>query len=183
MGASTRWNVVPTLTLPGGQVAGQSQALIRYLGKMVKVDGASLTPEKPEDALVVDEVLSFVGEDMWRALLTVVGEIDAEARAEALLKPEGKVTLMLEELEKNILGSSSVLPEQLSTADVYIFCAFGWWASGFMTKLVTTEALLGGRPKLSAIVDRVGQLPQVRAYYSAEAKKKLPLAHVYQQFS
>ena len=35
--SSKRWGVLPTLTLPDGTVAGQSRALLRYLGKVVKV--------------------------------------------------------------------------------------------------------------------------------------------------
>lgn len=181
----TRWNVIPTLKLPSGQVAGQSQGLLRYLGRTIKVDGKPLTPENPEESLIVDEVLSFVGEDIWRNLLAVVGQKDAEAQATALLAPkDGKVKLQLDELEKQIAGPNSVLASgQLTTADVYIFAAFGWWASGFMSKATNTDSLLSGRPKLQAIIDRVGQLPQVRAYYSTEAKKKAPLSHVYPQFA
>merc|ERR1712107_710348 len=128
-------------------------------------------------------MVCFVGEDIWRNLLTVVGEKDADERAQKLMEKGGKVNLQLDELEKNIMGSSSVLASQLTTADVYIFAAFGWFASGFMTKLVNTESLLGGRPKLQAIVDRVGALPAVKKYYSSEAKKKQPMAQVYGQFA
>jgi hypothetical protein len=52
-----------------------------------------------------------------------------------------------------------------------------------MTKHVNPESLLGGRPKLQAIVDRVGALPQVKAYYSTEAKKKQPMSQVYPMFA
>eukprot|EP00747_Dinoflagellata_sp_TGD_P168084 gnl/TRDRNA2_/TRDRNA2_193701_c0_seq1.p1 gnl/TRDRNA2_/TRDRNA2_193701_c0~~gnl/TRDRNA2_/TRDRNA2_193701_c0_seq1.p1 ORF type:complete len:226 (-),score=63.87 gnl/TRDRNA2_/TRDRNA2_193701_c0_seq1:320-997(-) len=184
MKKQTRWQVVPTLTLPSGQVVGQSQAILRYLGKHIKVDGKNLTPESDEEALIVDEVLQFVGEDIWRVLLKVVGEKDADEQGKALMGPNGKVVEMLDELEKQIAGKDSVLATgTLSTADIYIFAAFGWWSSGFMTKHVNTSSLLQGRPKLQAIVDRVGALPQVKAYYSTAAKKAQPMAHVYQQMA
>jgi glutathione S-transferase len=122
---ATRWNVIPTLTLPSGQVAGQSQAVLRYLGRTIKIDGKALTPVNPEDSLVCDEVLSFLGEDIWRSLLKVVGEKDADEQAVALMAKGGKVTLMLNELEQQISGAGSALPSQLSIADVYIFAAFG----------------------------------------------------------
>ena len=89
----------------------------------------------------------------------------------------------LPEIEANIQGHCSVLASQLTTADVYIFAAFGWWASGFMTKAVSTDSLLTGRPKIQAIIDRVGALPAVKAYYSKAEKKEQPLAHVYGQFA
>ena len=61
---------------------GQSQALLRYLGKGAKVDGTPLTPVDDLELLVVDEVLSFVGEDIWRVLLGVRKD---EAQAAAVM--------------------------------------------------------------------------------------------------
>jgi|EP01049_Picozoa_sp_SAG25_P000623 glutathione S-transferase len=178
---STRWRMMPTLMLTDGRVAGQSQALLRYLGKSAAVDGTPLTPTDDVEVLLVDEVLSFVGEDIWRVLLGVRND---EAGAAEVMAPEGKAAAYLDELEANIEGTDSVLSSgSLSIADVYIFAAFGWWASGFMTKAVSTASLLSGRPKLQAIIDRVGALPAVRAYYSRTDKKKQPLAHVYGQFA
>jgi glutathione S-transferase len=116
--------------------------------------------------------------------IAVVGEKDGDERATKLFAPDGKVTLQLNELEKNIEGTDSVLASgDLTTADVFIFAAFGWFASGFMTKITSVENLLKNRPKLAAIVDRVGAMPEVKAYYSLEAKKAQPMAQVYQQFS
>ena len=183
---ATRWGMMPTLRLPSGQVAGQSQPLLRYLGRSISVDGHPLTPDDPLEALEVDEVLSFVGEDIWRDLLTAVAgrTPDAEERAAVLMGEGGKVSLMLDELEKNLSGTGSVLASGvLTTADVYIFAAFGWWSSGFMTEHVNTSSLLDGRPKLAAIIARVGALPAVREYYSTAAKQQQPMAHVYQQFA
>jgi hypothetical protein len=65
----TRWNTVPTLTLPSGQIAGQSTALVRYLGHEVKIHGKPLTPTDRAQALLVDEILGFVAEDIWRSLV------------------------------------------------------------------------------------------------------------------
>merc|ERR1711879_894690 len=140
-----------------------------------------LTPDNDEESLIVDEFLSFLGEDIWRNLL---GSRSDEAGMATLMGKGGKVAVQLDELEKNIAGKNSVLASGvLSTADIYIFAAFGWFSSGFMTKNVTLTNLLESRPKLQAIVDRVGALPQVKAYYSTEAKKKQPLAHMYQQMA
>lgn len=169
------------MTLPSGQVAGQSQPLLRYLGKKIEVDGTPLTPADDLELLLVDEILSFVGEDIWRVLLGVRSDEEA---ATAVMAAGGTAAVYLDELEKNIQGTTSVLPSgALSIADVYIFAAFGWWASGFMTKAVSTDSLLTGRPKIQAIIDRVGALPAVKAYYSKAEKKEQPLAHVYGQFA
>ena len=149
----TRWGMMPTLKLPSGQVAGQSQPLLRYLGKQIEVEGSPLTPTDDLELLLVDEILSFVGEDIWRVLLAVRSDEDAALET---ISAGGQAHGYLDELETNIGGSDSVLPSgALSIADTYIFAAFGWWASGFMTEHVNTDSLLGGRPKLQAIVDRV----------------------------
>lgn len=138
--------MMPTLKLPGGQVAGQSQPLLRYLGQKVSLDGHPLTPSDDLELLVVDEVLSFVGEDIWRVLLGVRTD---EAAAAEVMAVGGQVCGYLDELEQNIAGRDSVLSSGiLSIADIYIFAAFGWWASGFMTGAVNTSTLLDGRPKL-----------------------------------
>jgi glutathione S-transferase len=166
--------MMPTLTLPSGQVAGQSQPLLRFLGRDISVDGTPLTPEDPLEALAVDEALCFIGEDIWRELLTGIAgrSPDADERAAALMEDGGTVDVMLNELEANLGGTDSVLASgALSTADVYIFAAFGWWASGFMTANVNSTSLLAGRPKLSAIIDRVGGLAAVKEYYSRDEKK------------
>ena len=80
-------------------------------------------------------VMDFLGEDIWSELLSVVGKKNAEELAAKSLSPGGKAFLQLNELEKNIEGSNSTLRSgKLSIADVYIFAATGWYASGFMTK-------------------------------------------------
>ena len=110
-----------------------------------------LCAEKPR--LFDGPILSFVGEDIWRVLLAVRSDEDAALET---ISAGGQAHGYLEELEANIGGSDSVLPSgALSIADTYIFAAFGWWASGFMTEHVNIDTLLGGRPKLQAIVDRV----------------------------
>ena len=51
----TRWNVIPVITLENGQNAGMSRAILRYLGKTTIVEGESLYPTDPNEALIVDE--------------------------------------------------------------------------------------------------------------------------------
>ena len=179
----TRWQVMPTLSgLPGSRVGGQSRALLRYLGKAITVEGSPLTPEDPVEALLVDEAMDFLGEDIWSVLLRYcVGEKDADVKAAELLAPSGKVSTMLDELERNIEGSDSLLASsKLSTFDVYLFAALGWFASGFMTKNVNVDVLVRGRPKLANIVTRVGRLPEVRAFY-ADPDNKIFMNQVYKK--
>ena len=43
------------ITLENGQNAGMSRAILRYLGKTTIVEGESLYPTDPNEALIVDE--------------------------------------------------------------------------------------------------------------------------------
>jgi glutathione S-transferase len=199
--ASLRWGGVPILRLPGGQVLGQTQAILRYVGRSVVLDGAALTPEDPLECAFVDEVLSFIADDLWRRMqpsdlglgwippdkLTSVAAdagTEAETIAEGLMAPGGRLHTMLNELEGNIAGSNCVLSSgALSTADVLIFTALGWFGSGFMTAKVNPTTLLSGRPKLASIIRRVGALPQVREYYDSAAKRRLIMTHVYRDWA
>ena len=171
--AKTRWGVVPSLTLPDGSKHGQSRALLRYLGKLVHHDGAALYPVDPREALLADEVCDFI-EDIWGKLL----EAKANKACAALLAGGGEGAAMLDQLEATIHGPyvGGVYP---SIADVYVFAAFAWWASGFF-KGCTVDSLLSARPKLQSIVHSVGQFEKVRQYYAA--KKLQPLEAVYGQF-
>ena len=55
----TRWNVIPVITLEMAN-AGMSRAILRYLGKTAIVEGETLYPTDPNEALIVDEVnISF----------------------------------------------------------------------------------------------------------------------------
>lgn len=172
MKKATKWNVMPVLTLPDGQKAGMSRSILRYLAKIVSVEGEPLYPTDPKAALTCDEVADFIGEDVWSSLLKVVGEKDAAAMAARLMAPGGKVSTQLDELEKNIGGTNSTLRSgKLCMADIYIYAAAGWFVSGFMSKNVNVEVFFRGRPKLRAIVERVGQLPAIRAYYASPHNK------------
>eukprot|EP00944_MAST-04C_sp_MAST-4C-sp1_P007481 g7481.t1 len=51
----TKWNVIPVITLENGQNAGMSRAILRYLGKTTFVEGETLYPTDPNEALIVDE--------------------------------------------------------------------------------------------------------------------------------
>ena len=128
-----------------------------------------LEPTLTSNTYMCTTVMDFLGEDIWSELLSVVGKKNAEELAAKSLSPGGKAFLQLNELEKNIEGSNSTLKSgKLSIADVYIFAATGWYASGFMTKATNVQSLFNGRPKLKAICTRVGQLPAIKAHQHDE---------------
>ena len=92
--------------------------------------------------------------------------------AKKFLAPKGKITLMLDELESNMEGTSSLLSSgKLCTFDVYLFAAIGWFGSGFMTTHLTVERLLENRPRLCEICQRVGNLPAVKEFYADPMNK------------
>ena len=172
--AKARWGVVPNLTLPNGSVHGQSRALLRYLGKIVQHGGMPLYPSDPVEALVADEVSDFI-EDIWGKLLEAR---NAKACA-ALLEPGAEGAAMLDQLEASVQGPY-VCGSSASTADVYIFAAFAWWASGFFKGATVANLVGDGRPKLKQLIEQVGQFERVKQYYAA--KKLQPMERVYGQF-
>ena len=119
---NTKWNVMPVITLENGQVAGMSRSILRYIAKTTYVEGNPLYPTDPNDALVVDGVMDFLGEDIWMEMLKSVGEKNGEEIAKNTLASGGKAFLQLNELEKNIEGTDSTLKNgNLSVADIYIY--------------------------------------------------------------
>ena len=176
---NTKWNVMPVITLENGQVAGMSRSILRYIAKTTYVEGNPLYPTDPNDALVVDEVMDFLGEDIWMEMLKSVGEKNGEEIAKNTLASGGKAFLQLNELEKNIEGTDSTLKNgNLSVADIYIYAAIGWYSSGFMTKETNAQSLFTGRPKLSAICTRVGALAAVKAHQT-DANNKIAMKQAY----
>ena len=170
----TRWQVIPTMDFPShNRSAGMSRALLRYLGRTVIVEGSPLSPQDPIEALLCDECMDYLGEDIWGTLIRyLLGEKDAEEIAKKFLAPKGKITLMLDELESNMEGTSSLLSSgKLCTFDVYLFAAIGWFGSGFMTTHLTVERLLENRPRLCEICQRVGNLPAVKEFYADPMNK------------
>ena len=172
---AARFRMTPTVEgLPGvgENGAGQSRALVRFLGKMaVGEDGATpLYPTDAVDALRADELCDYV-EDVWGKLLEARA---AKAVAAALAPSTGGVAAMLDVLEHSLPaagaggvggGGGFAVGSATSTADVFLFAALGWWATPFF-KGSTLDALLAGRPKLRAVAERVGALPAVRAFYA-----------------
>merc|ERR1712060_97946 len=158
---------------------------LRYLAKMVEIDGAPLYPKDAEEALLVDEVCDFI-EDIWGQILMGIFQAPPEeklASAQRLLGSGGTGSQMLDRLESAVVGPC-VLGARKTMADVYIFCAFCHWSSGFFPG-ISVEGLVGSRPKLKGILQLVGGMSIVREYYSKKdfSKKSQALWKVYGEFS
>ena len=144
-----------------------------------------LYPVDPQEALVVDEICDFLGEDIWGP---IVGKILGAPKdqktgiAQDLIEEGGSVKVQIRMLEDTIVGPFAAGPA-LTIADVYIFAAFGWFASGFFTSKFSVETLLSGCPKLTSIVHAVGAIPEIKEYYAKKDFSKEPLSKVYGQFA
>jgi len=161
----TRWGTLPMLALPNGIVSGQSRAILRYLGKLSKIDGLPLYPTNPDQALVADDICDFL-EDIWPIFVTDIFQVSPEKRKSNIkqfFSKGGRVSNMLDLLEKNVVGPYAI-GDRKTIADVYIFAAFGQWSCGFFQG-VSLDNLLNGRPKLASIIGSVGTLPKIRKYY------------------
>ena len=143
--AKTTFGQLPTLHIDGQQFA-QSQAILRYVGKLSK-----LYPDDIVEALRVDEILSH-SEDLTQALTPSMRESDMDKKLQ--LRAELVSTTfpaMFTKLEA-ILGEKYAVGNKLSIADLALFVQLNW----FTTSLDgVPKDLLANYPKLTAIVASV----------------------------
>lgn len=150
---------LPVLNVDGKEFV-QSQAILRYIGKLGK-----LYPEDAMDALMVDQVIDTVL-DFFKSLFTYSGgdkELLKEARDKAFKVSAPK---FLGSLEK-MLGRSSdgpyVLGDHVSTADLVIASLFTLFSTGFL-EFVPRHAL-DEYPRMKKISDTVLEIPEVKEYH------------------
>merc|ERR1719203_2310968 len=110
-------------------------------------------------------------EDIWGKFVAGILRASPEKKAdnaEKLLGAGGDVKLLLDKLEEAVVAPRFI-GARMTAADVFIYCAFGQWASGFFQG-VTIEKLIGNRSKLAGVIKGVAGMPKVKEYY---AKKDL----------
>lgn len=103
------------------------------------------------------------------------------AEYRSLVGLDGAVGKVLSQLE-DVCRHPYVAGCSVTIADVHLFAAIGWWASGFFSKAVTLESLLMNSPKLRATAQLVGAIPQVNKYYQLP-KHSTPLHANYKTLS
>ena len=160
---SLRFNAVPTLEIDG-KVITQSNAISRYIGKM-----AGIYPEDPLQALYCDEVIEAI-EDLTHYTVqtfSLQGDELKEAR-EALM--HGRLTVFLKGFEELLKrgGGKYFADQRLTIADLKMYVQMNSLLSGNLDH-IPAEFAANLTPSLAEHFERIGDEPQVQAYYASRA--------------
>jgi glutathione S-transferase len=159
-----RFTCIPVLEMDGKQVT-QSNALTRYAGKL-----AGLYPDDPVQAMYCDEAMGAVEDVTYHIGATI--RLQGEALREARTKlAEGWLPTYLrglgELLERG--GGEFFADGRLTVADLKVFGLTGWLTHGALDH-VPAEIVQQTAANLVDHAARVGQAPQVVAYYAARQR-------------
>ena len=144
------FGAVPVLEVDG-KILSQTQAMAAYCGSLTK-----LRPEDPWLAAKCDEAINGCTD-----VTTTIGATfrlpDEEkiAAREALLAPDGRLTMHLGGLERLIRenGTGYVVGASLSVADLAIWRLAGWLTSGVIDGLPDISTQFPAITRLCALVD------------------------------
>ncbi|KAJ8611312.1 hypothetical protein CTAYLR_006620 [Chrysophaeum taylorii] len=169
MKPNTKWGQLPVLTLPSGFELTQTKAICRYLAKLVLVDGAPLYPAEADVAFVVDEFIDAF-EDVQRKIfptMKIADPLEKERARAALFASEGDCTALLEKIDRTSGDDGSMIPFRTTLADVWCFFFFKLLKCGFLEGIPVKA--LDRHTNLSKVERRIGDMPQVKAYYRRQA--------------
>ena len=184
---TTPWGTMPNLTLPNGKTYGQQRALLRFLGKSIKINNQALYPEDAEKALLVDGFMDVV-EDIWPVLADTVDPIEKAPLLSTLLgigiqeqflgeqmeSSSGPLAMKFDHIERAASDDGPyLLGDHLTVADVFLFAAISWWGAGVFGSM---DPILSERPKIKRSIEGVGALENIQKYYSGlkETRRSLP---------
>lgn len=157
---STPFGQVPTLHVDG-TVVTQSDAIIRYVGKL-----AGLYPVDAYQALLCDEVMCVVEDATVRLVpsFRMTGDEQKEAR---LALVNGSMPLYLRWLQSQLMahGGEYFADNRLTVADLKVFVDVQGLNSGRLDH-VPTDLVEKVAPALNAHMERIANIPAVLQYYA-----------------
>jgi len=181
--ASMPYGQVPVLVVDGRNVC-QTKAILRYVGKIAKYDGASLYPKDALVAAQVDELLDAF-DDLW-ILLAPTYNIKDEAQKVAsrrqLFEPGGSATAKLEIFERMLEGGDGFCVKEagLSVADLMYFSFLSVIRSGFVDGL--SPDLFQPFPNIMRHKEKIASIPEIRAYYEDAGRSNPHAVPYYEVF-
>jgi prostaglandin-H2 D-isomerase / glutathione transferase len=162
---TTPFGQVPTLHVDGIQVT-QCDSLLRYAGKL-----AGLYPTDPLQALYCDEAMYVVEEATVKLGPTfrLSGEEQKTAR---LALVNGSMPVYLGWLEQRLSaqGGEFFADKRLTVADLKVFVDVRGLNSGRLDH-VPTDMVERVAPTLNAHLQRISEVPAIKAYYAQLAAK------------
>ena len=157
---STPFGQVPTLHVDG-TVVTQSDAIIRYVGKL-----AGLYPEDAYQALLCDEVMCVV-EDATVRLVPSFRMSGDEQKTARLALVSGSMPMYLGWLQSQLMahGGEYFADNRLTIADLKVFVDVRGLNSGRLDH-VPTDLVEKVAPALNAHMERIANMPAVLQYYA-----------------
>lgn len=161
MRGSIRFSSLPILEIDGVAVS-QSNALSRFVGKM-----AGLYPEDGLQALYCDEALGAL-EDLNHYIVPTFGLEGEKLKAAREKLTDGWLSVYVRGLGQLLDrgGNDYFADKRLTIADLKAFVQIRWLCSGALDH-VPADLVERLAPNLVQHQDRVGNDPQVAAYYAS----------------
>lgn len=175
----TKWGQMPVVRTASGLELTQTKAIVRYLGKLVTVNGQKLYPDCPDIAFEADEMIEAF-EDVRNKLVPtfkIQDQAEKEKARKDLFKEGGEANLLLKKIE-SFAGEEYMVANQTTVADLWCFWFCGFIKSGFFDGL--DASTMNSFKKLERISAKFGSLSEVKSYYSKIDTDKKPAYKAYQ---
>jgi len=163
------WGTVPTLEVTGKGTLGQSNAILRYVGKLT-----NLYPKDDFDAARVDDLLD-ASEDIALKLTPTLFEKDEAKKKqdrENLISSSGDLTKIFGNLEKIAAAHNSkyAVGDHPTVADLKIYVIVNWFKSGKLDHIPTDW--VDQFTHIIKVHKAVGELPKIKEYYASRQQQK-----------
>ncbi|GMH86624.1 hypothetical protein TL16_g10606 [Triparma laevis f. inornata] len=165
------WGQLPYLTLPSGEVYGQSDAILRYVGRLT-----GLLPTDIIEEFKVNELVGFIQQDLrdrkvGRSMSIKDPAEKAAYRAEL---NDDVLPKMLDSLVEKMDESGFLCLGHLTIADLCLYTFLNWISMGVVDG-VDGKALVLGRPKLLGFMENLSGLEGVKEWNEEQRKGKIPI--------
>jgi len=163
------WGTVPTLEVTGKGTIGQSNNILRYVGRLV-----NLYPKDDFDAARVDDILDGT-EDIILKLTPSLVEKDEEKkkqmRESLIATATGDLTKLWGNLEKTLAVHKSkyAVGDHPTVADLKIFTLVRWFKSGKLDHI--PKEWIDQFTHVVQIFAAVNELPKIKEYYASRQQK------------
>lgn len=174
MKASTKWGQIPMMTTPEGKEMAQTKSMVRYLGKVLSVDGKKLYPNDPSSAFDVDEIIDAFEDLRMLFVPTMKLKTDDEKKQarEAIMAPGGPGDVLLKKIDATAASSKYMVGKELTIADVWCCMLINFMRSGFWDYV--DSDFIKKYPKIDSIQKNVKLHPLLKEYYGKVDLKAKP---------